>query len=432
MKILDKIQFIIVMLLVLCFSNTINAHAESVLVNLLKDQEYTVNSDGTITVTIDVTDELRKKCEKEGIRLEDVINLDNPTIVLDNDDLDAIAENTGYYIDKSKLPTPTQIMEEAGSLSLLANNSVNASLFAEIKVDNNGDGHAMQNFFYCNDNGYLYITQHNKGDMTISKYYVQRGMSEYRYIDSMKIEDAGHAQTLEQFNYGGKTYFLVSLGVNEVGGMFWSKEIGFVEYQPGTTLKSNTLKRCVDFRVGYGSGDIKRVDAALSSDKSQIVIWKKDNQNKIEISGYYFDDFKKLVFGATSSNPFVSIRKLKKVYSFNNQMNDSSVKFPGSFQGIDVSNMVDNVSSIYIASGKEAINDAEGNIPLTITRYNSKGILKKANQINYLGLNPYKEIEGIHIEGHSLQFGLVPAPAYKGGTVDKDTQYLYVVDKDLF
>ena len=156
------------------------------------------------------------------------------------------------------------------------------------------------------------------------------------------------------------------------------------------------MKRCVDFRVGDGSGDIKRVDAALSSDKKQIIIWKKDNQNKIEISGYGFEDFKKLVFSTSSATFFVSITKLNKLYSFNNQAKNSKLEFPDSFQGIDVSNMADGVSSIYISSGKEAINDANG------------------NQVNYLGLNPYKEIEGIHIEGDYLQFGLVPVPAYKG------------------
>lgn len=192
------------------------------------------------------------------------------------------------------------------------------------------------------------------------------------------------------------------------------------------------MKRCVDFRVGDGSGDIKRVDAALSSDGKQIIIWKKDNQNKIEISGYNFNDFKNLVFSATTASPFVSITKLNKMYSFNNQAKNSKLEFPDSFQGIDVSNMADGVSSIYISSGKEAINDANGNTPLMIARYNSNGNLKKTNQINYFGLNPYKEIEGIHIEGDYLQFGLVPAPAYIGDSISKSTQYLYTVDKSLF
>lgn len=208
MKIIRKLQFLIAILLfTICFSNIVNVHAEGVLENLLKDQEYTANNDGTITVTINVTDDLKKKCEEEGIQLEDVINLDNPTIVLDSDDLNAIAENTGYYIDKSKLPSPTQIMERAGSLNIVANSSVNATFLAEIQVGANGSGRAMQNFCYGDNDKYLYITQHKNGNMTLSKYYAQPGADNYTYVDSMTITDAGHAQTLEQFIHGGKLIF---------------------------------------------------------------------------------------------------------------------------------------------------------------------------------------------------------------------------------
>lgn len=415
-----------VLLFIASIFNVAHVYADSTLSRVLGHQNYKVNEDGTVTVTVDITDELRDKCEKAGVRLESVIDPENPKVVLDSDDLHAIAENKGVILDTSSLPSLVQIMEKASSKYLDTSNQKYGERIAEILVGKNGGGKAMQSF-YDEENGCLYITQNFEGTVTLSKYYAQRGNTYYEYCDSMTINDAGHAQTLEQFTYGGKIYFLVTLGVNFIEDMYWSTEIGCVEYKPGTTVNSANLKRYTGFKVGNGSDEIKRVDAALSSDKSRIVVWKKDTANKIEVSGYSFSDFKKVLLDNTTGYT-ASITKLSKEYSFNNKSNNSLL-FPKSFQGIDVSNMVDGVSSIYIAGGKEALfNDS----PLIIARYTSNGNFKKAYRILYSETGPYKEMEGIHIHGDYLDFGLVPAPAQKGVFVDKSKQHIYNIDKNLF
>lgn len=267
----------------------------------------------------------------------------------------------------------------------------------------------------------MYVTQNVNGTVYLSRYYVSRD-GYYHYVDHMTINNAGHGQTLEEFTYGGKTYFLMTLTENPIDGIYWSTDIGCVEYKGGTTINSNNQKRFVGIKVN-GKTDVKRVDAALSSDKSQIAIWKKNADNEIEICTYSFDEFKKILLNDTTGTT-ASISKLTEKHS----INDSDLDFPKSFQGIELSNEVDGVSSIYIAGG----NESEDDMPLVIARYNTNGNLKRAYRISYSLAYSIQEMEGIHINGDYLNFGLVPAPIVKKGVVDKPVQRIYEIDKNLF
>lgn len=425
MKTLGRMKFMLTSLLFVFavgLSGVTLSHAASVTNSILNDKDTTINRDGTITTKVKITDELRRQCEEAGVKLEDVINPEDPTVVLDSDDLDAIEENTGITLKKRDLPNLAQVMA--------ASNYLEPSSYQEvtkrhtIAINTNVSQNAMQTFCYGSD-GYLYITQNSTGTVTISRYLLN-GSGTYIYYDSMTIQNAGHAQTLEQFNYGGKTYLLVTLGENVVNNLYWSTQIGCVEYQPGANLLSNNLKRYVGFAVGNGSSPIKRVDAALSSDKSKIIVWKKNENNKTEISGYDFSEFKQVLLGGTALQ--VSINNLSCEYSFGDN-SDSSLKFPQSFQGIELSNMVNGVSSIYIVGGKETKNDKK---TMVIARYNSNGNLKKYYGIKHSDLPGIKEMEGIHINGDYLDVGIVPAPEYKGWYVDKSTQHISTIDKSIF
>lgn len=357
----------VTMLFAACFYNVTYVHAESnlekALDKALGGQDYVINVDGTVTVTVEITDELKRKCEETGKRLENFIDPDDPKMILDSDDLAAIEENTGIIIDENEMPTLSEIMalssvlEPNESKTATEKNKLWMHSFGTEKPGNNA--YAMQNFY---NGDYLYVTQNINGTVYLSRYYVSRD-GYYHYVDHMTINNAGHGQTLEEFTYGGKTYFLMTLTENPIDGIYWSTDIGCVEYKGGTTINSNNQKRFVGIKVN-GKTDVKRVDAALSSDKSQIAIWKKNADNEIEICTYSFDEFKKILLNDTTGTT-ASISKLTEKHS----INDSDLDFPKSFQGIELSNEVDGVSSIYIAGG----NESEDDMPLVIARYNTNG-----------------------------------------------------------
>lgn len=119
MKTLGRMKFMLTSLLFVFavgLSGVTLSHAASVTNSILNDKDTTINRDGTITTKVKITDELRRQCEEAGVKLEDVINPEDPTVVLDSDDLDAIEENTGITLKKRDLPNLAQVMAASNYL----------------------------------------------------------------------------------------------------------------------------------------------------------------------------------------------------------------------------------------------------------------------------------------------------------------------------
>lgn len=102
-----------------------------------------------VTVTVEITDELKRKCEETGKRLENFIDPDDPKMILDSDDLAAIEENTGIIIDENEMPTLSEIMalssvlEPNESKTATEKNKLWMHSFGTEKPGNNA--YAMQN-----------------------------------------------------------------------------------------------------------------------------------------------------------------------------------------------------------------------------------------------------------------------------------------------
>lgn len=398
---------IMVFLFFFCFCNAPLSHAEE-----SSDYTITTNEKGQKILTVNNIDELRKQCEENGVALEEVIDPDDPTIVLDADDIANMSQNNDSVPDLDEIVSPYILVPLNGFQEV--------SKLHTIAVNGNGGGKAMQTFCYGND-GYLYITQNTNGNVTISRYSYNNAAGQYVYKDSMLITGAGHAQTLEQYTYEGTTYLLVTLGNIEIDGNYWSKQLGRVEYTPNKEIKSTDLKRYTYLAYANPSqnsfGATKRVDAALSNDKSEIVIWKKNTNNKIEITGYNFSDFNyELSKSKTNDVTLKNNVTLRCTFWFSNK-DDSTIDFPDSFQGIELSNKSNGLNTIYIAGGNENPN-VDGKA-MMIASYTSNGDLKKSIGILHSCLPGLKEIEGIHLNGNQLNIGLVPT-----ATTDKNTQHI--------
>lgn len=118
--------------------------------------------------------------------------------------------------------------------------------------------------------------------------------------DYMVIEGGGHGQTLEYYEHNGKPYFLITLVANEVYENSWGLRIGRLQYKPGTVINTmvdwDTGEEDIDVvhfkdlsyanKTGEYFGNIKRVDAALTNDRTKISFWVQNNNNDIQYSVY--------------------------------------------------------------------------------------------------------------------------------------------------
>ena len=92
----------------------------------------------------------------------------------------------------------------------------------------------------------------------------------------MVLKNFGHGQTLEWFEHNSKAYFWVTCKANEAYDFKWGTQIGRIQYKP-------TDKKGIDYteiprfshmsyanKSGTSIGEVKRVDAALSSNGKKI------------------------------------------------------------------------------------------------------------------------------------------------------------------
>ncbi|MGP1505479.1 MAG: hypothetical protein ACTTIR_07655 [Eggerthia catenaformis] len=58
----------------------------------------------------------------------------------------------------------------------------------------------------------------------------------------MKIINGGHGQTLDLYDYNGKTYFLIDLNSDD-NASEWGTQIGRVEFIPNKTIYRDDIVR---------------------------------------------------------------------------------------------------------------------------------------------------------------------------------------------
>lgn len=221
----------------------------------------------------------------------------------------------------------------------------------------------------------------------------------------------------------GQQYTLRGIRNRAIQNFYVASNYIYIAQKAGTQLENRNIKRFTYLAYANKSaesfGYLLRMDAALSSDKKTLLIWKRGNGNQ-EFSGFDFDTFN-AVLSASKSNTvsFKGNAKMKKACTFSFNDKNKKLGIPTSVQGLEISDKSNGLHSIYICSGTE--NNIGGK--LSISRFNSAGVKKSTICVSHkLGKN--MEIEGIHISGDNLQIGLCST---RSG--EKSTQYIFAVPK---
>ena len=196
----------------------------------------------------------------------------------------------------------------------------------------------------------------------------------YKPVDHMVLRNVGHGQSMEVYNYNGKKYLMISCGSKGTSKstLWWSTQIGRIEYQPGAFVNNSDIKRLTYLNYSNKKtkrfGTTMRVDATLTPDKSTLVIWKMNEKGKSEYSGYKFSVVNKELDKAKNNEVNVKEnKKIRKALVFSTKAVKLATR---SFQGLAVTNKIDGKYTLYISSGDERYYKKTG---ISIHKYEIKG-----------------------------------------------------------
>lgn len=408
-----------------------------------------------------------KKAEEVGIVLGDGVRLDEvydgvSEVVASREDFFTEERFKAYMEEKGLTYVESEFDEELSKLDNMfdsdienSNGELRAGLTPTLVYSANFSGsnfcftneHAIQSFVIDESSGYIYIFQNYyswyfmiDGQNTqvpgnyclLSRCAIDSVNNTFSRTDAMLLKNIGHGQTIEKYQYGGNTYFLISCGSYQPSGSdkYWSVQIGRISYTGHTynqlkyesnVVNNSNITRLVDLKYSNNNGtnlsSLTRLDAALSSSGDSLLIWKygkKLNSLNQEEDIYQFS-----VYDFNVINQALSNAPNNTVSFFNNStltgacsgtfQNPSNL--PSSFQGVEVSDTgSNNLRSIYIASGDES--NGKSN---KLYRYNTAGEYKNAKVIDDTGvwtyygsssLNLSCEMESVRLNGNYLMFVL--------------------------
>ena len=264
----------------------------------------------------------------------------------------------------------------------------------------------------------------------------------------------GHGQTFEQFLYKGKEQYLLS--GNPYGSeKHFSRDIVLMSpeefksiaemrdefggphefsYRGSWKNDPKPYKKLINAnyanRTGISAGKLTRVDAAVTSDSSTLVVWSKVKSAKVQISLYDINQICEKLYKKENEINSLSFDNLRKacITSYTVEMKEKlsdAVQPGGSFQSVDVKKNNNGTWSVYITSGNEAAKQSLYVSCITLKKGRNQkpsyNIVKVDPKIkNYTGT---RELEGCHVVGNNLNFLVAPS----GNKVSKQKQYIYSV-----
>ncbi len=266
---------------------------------------------------------------------------------------------------------------------------------------------------------YVYVLQRSGKDMFMSRCTISGASAVYK--DEMKLINFGHSQTLEAFDYGNTSYFWIACKASTDTTHYWSTQVGRLEYKPGTTVDYTAIKRLSALakanKDGKANGTVKRADAALSSNKSILLIWSKNTDNVMQFTFYNAAKVNAALSSSSSKYVNCDAAAIKNACISSFTMKNKFL-INGSCQGLEVSD----AKSIYMASG--GVEDTKWIFKLNSTG----GIIGKAYIKNTnLSGQTKTEIEGLQLKGDDVYFGLCNHNEKGSGR-----QYIYSVPKGVF
>ena len=341
--------------------------------------------------------------EENSLYVENVENYTYSSGYLDRDDFDSDENYQKYF----------QTLDWTDKISTLSmpdlkpKKTVQSDITYKFDYGKATSSNAIQNFCFASD-GYMYITQnassnegYNKtavaGDVILSRCEL-KGES-ISVIDSMILKGVGHGQTLENYTYKSKSYFLISTESNFAGNKYWSTQIGRIQYKANTTINALNINRLNYLSYANKSmtsdGSVKRCDAAISSNNNYLLIWSKlskDKSEPIQYSCYDFNVINQELDKATKVS-FKANKTLRNACKYSIiQKGDKKIFPQSSFQGIEVTNNM----NMYIASGGTTDEP-------WICNVTKSGTWKSTVKVCFNKINAF-EMEGIKIRGDYLYF----------------------------
>lgn len=272
---------------------------------------------------------------------------------------------------------------------------------------------------------YIYVIQRSGTNSFLSRCTIKGSTATYK--DRMLLQNFGHGQTLEWFEHKGKPYFWVTCKANTVyKTKYWGTQIGRLEYKANQTIDYTSITRFSHLsyanKSGKSFGSVKRVDAALSSDKSKLLFWVKDTDNEIQYSYYNAAKLNaaldKKVSASSKYIPCTDNVVKSACYGSFRQSGSSRALPHGSCQGVEFSD----ATSIYVAGG------AKGDTP-QIAKMTGSGSTYKYSYLaeaNHKSFNKTKtETEGLQLKGNDIYFGI-------SDDSKADSGYIFSIPKGAF
>ena len=300
----------------------------------------------------------------------------------------------------------------------------------------------IQNFYVTGKNvgNKIYVTQRDGGNYYLNRYNITSNL-QYLYAnfqDRMRIENGGHGSTLD---LDLNNNFVIGTCDNYVDGIHYSKDLGIVAYSTNG-INNNSINRITGIECANHSGTninnvtIKSVLAALTVNKKKILVYGRANQYA-QFSIYDYDVFK-AELSTSGKASFKNNGTLSKNCSFFATQKNSNVVAVNYFQGIALSNAVNNVHSIYIVSrnegaGRELVITKllanKNNETLTVSK-SLKINLPYGNKSNNMILSTINyEIEGVHVIDESTLYVGISEAGVKG---NKNNAYLLSISRSNF
>ena len=315
---------------------------------------------------------------------------------------------------------------------------ISATIKHELMFSGTEGNKAVQNYLPLS-NG-IYTMQRNGDDVVLRKGKLgEKGYSSF--VKKTDMTGFAHGDTFEQFFVKGKEYYLLSGNVREGKGLGrdlviiqkkkldkYINEEDDLEFKKNSKLYLQMSKLAYANKSGRNNGrSVTRVTGALTADGSTLVMWKQLTEKKgkrMELSLYDMKKIRKIIggkFEKTLSFGGKLKKELKKAcigsiqkHYYKDDISKRLLHPNESFQSLDIEKNGGGWK-IYITGGCEGANN-----PLTITRMD---VCRKGKGIQYnafrefvslpalLGQNnsayPKFELEGCHVMGNNLDFGVV-------------------------
>lgn len=200
--------------------------------------------------------------------------------ILEKDDFEDPQDYQKY------LESHPQMQQSRSAARASANKNVKAKATLRYKITGLPSTAAIQKTYIGST--YIYVIQRSGSNAYLSRCLIDGTTATYK--DHMYLKNFGHGQTLEWFEHNSKPYFWVTCKANEAYDIKWGIQIGRLQYEAKKTIDYTEIPRFSHLsyanKKGTSIGEVKRVDAAMSSNGKKIMFWVMDNTGEIQYSFY--------------------------------------------------------------------------------------------------------------------------------------------------